>query len=146
MDTSPSAASRLLEQSARSMSRAQCRVDASRAVAYDAWRAIATSRHRTSRRRAIRGGSADDGLRDAIRSRLAAENLPRIDGRAWVRNSTGTNVCACCGKTISRLEREFEPQAVDGLYAHGPCFTIWLAESVGLRVYERHVDRRRTWT
>ena len=86
----------------------------------------------------IAGGSDDDHLRTTIRGRLSDRTLPRIDGRAWAGNGTGNNACACCGKTISHLEQEFKPQAVAGLYAHGPCFTIWLAESFGLRVYDRH--------
>jgi hypothetical protein len=96
-----------------------------------------------SRRPMIAGGSDDDHqLRTTIRDHLADRTLPRIDGRAWAVNGTGNNACACCGNTISRLDRELKPQAVDGLYAHGPCFTVWLAESFGLRVYDRHRDGR----
>jgi hypothetical protein len=59
--------------------------------------------------------------------------LPMINGRAWAGTGLGTNTCACCGEAIKRVDRELEPQAAAGLHAHGPCFTIWLAESIGLR-------------
>ena len=88
---------------------------------------------------------SDDGRRRAtIRERLADGTLPKIDGRTWAGTGLGTNGCACCGETIRRVDREFEPQVAAGLHAHGACFTIWLAESLRLRVHEPHqrLERR----
>ena len=98
----------------------------------------------TFRRRVIAGGSDDDHLRTTVRARLADGTLPRINGRAWAGTGLGTNICACCGETIGRVDREFEPQAHAGLHAHGPCFTVWLAESIGLGVYDPLVDGGRS--
>ena len=66
----------------------------------------------------------------------------RQDGRAWAGNGSGLNQCVCCAKMIGRLDREFEPRAATGLHAHGPCYRVWLAESLGLRMYEPYEERQ----
>ena len=78
----------------------------------------------------------DDFLRTTIRARLADTTLPRVDGRAWAGKGSGTHTCACCGEPIGSADQEYEPRAHADLHAHGPCFTVWLAESIGLRFAE----------
>lgn len=134
--------SHLLEEHVETIACVQRRVRAADAAAYDAWRAVATSLPRIARRRAICGGSDDDHLRKTIRARLADESLPRVDGRAWAGKGSGAQTCACCGEPIRRVDQEFQPTAAAGLHAHGPCFTIWLAESIGLRMYARDGSAR----
>ena len=101
-------------------------------VASEAWRRIARSYQRIARPGWIRGGS-EDGSRESIRARLLDGTLPRVDGRAWVGKGDGGHECACCGQAIDRSDHDYEPQAYPHLHAHARCFTIWLAESAGLR-------------
>ena len=82
------------------------------------------------------GSMDDDFLRTTIRALVAGRTLPRVDGRAWAGKGSGIHTCACCGEPIRSTDQEFEPRAVTGLHAHGPCFTVWLAESIGLRFAE----------
>ena len=125
------------------LTRTTRRIEESRFLMSESWHVAAASRRRVLRLPKLAGGSDDDHLRTTIRVRLADGTLPRINGRAWAGSGSGVNTCACCSEPIGRLDREFEPEAAGGLHAHGPCFTIWLAESLGLRVYDPHLDRRR---
>ncbi len=132
----------VLTEHSTTLTRATLLVRESRRLMNDGWRAAAASRRRVFRRPGIAGGSDDDQLRTSIRTRLADQTLPQIDGRAWAGNGSGLHICICCGDTIRRLDQEFEPAAAAGLHAHGPCFTVWLAESVGQRVYDRRPGHR----
>ena len=112
------------------------RVRESRFLMHESWRALAVSRRRVLRRPPIAGGAADgheEQLRGSIRGRLVGRALPLIDNRAWAGKAAGGNRCVCCGEPIARADCEYEPQAHAGLYAHAPCYGLWVAESAGLR-------------
>ena len=88
---------------------------------------IAASR-RIVARPAIAGGSHDP-LQETIRERLASGALPRITGRAWAGTAQGNHLCACCGQVIRTSGPEYEVRDLPDVYAHVPCFGIWVAES-----------------
>ena len=120
----------------RGFTRNQQAFTTSQRMCYGAWQEVAKSRQRIVRLPAIAGGS-DDGLRADIRARLIARTLPAVDGRAWVGTGDGVNRCVCCREIVRPSDRELEPQAQPGLHAHTDCFTVWLAESVGMRGREQ---------
>jgi hypothetical protein len=105
-------------------------VDTSRQVMHEAWRRIAESRGRISRRQRIAGGSGD-ALRDEIRRRLAAGTLPRTAGHAWIGAAQGDRRCACCGAAIAAPASECVVRDRVELHAHAGCFRLWVEESSG---------------
>lgn len=99
---------------------------------------VVASRHRiaASRRRlnpwfGLAGGSGVD-LRGAVRLRLAAGSLFRVDGRrAWASQGTG-RPCVVGEESITTGQVEYEvPSAIDGASAsaHLRCYTMWKEES-----------------
>lgn len=111
------------------------RIQCGRHRAYRAWRRVAASRRRILRHPAILGGA--DDLRERIRALLRDRTLPPINGRSWAGNGSGVNRCACCGELVRATDKEFEPEAAAGTFAHVACLLIWRAESAALDEQEQ---------
>jgi hypothetical protein len=103
-------------------------VEASRRVVDEASRQIAESRRRIALLQKSPGGSVGP-LRDEIRARLAAGTLPRSAGHAWMGAARGDRRCACCGQPIVAPASECVVRDRVELYAHAPCFRLWVEES-----------------
>ena len=124
-----------LEAHALLLRKTAARVQCGRSRAYRAWRRVAASRRRAFCTAAILGGA--DYLGERIRALLRDGTLKAIDGRTWAGDGSGVNRCACCGELIRATDKEFEPEACAGTFAHSDCLTIWRAESVALNGQER---------
>ena len=97
--------------------------------------AVARSRARLRRRLLpppLLGGAGDE-FHEAIRARLAARTLPRIDASASAEDGSGTRRCVCCDRSIARWQPEYAPTLAPRLYAHGHCFLVWVAESMSVK-------------
>jgi hypothetical protein len=70
-----------------------------------------------------------DTLRHVLRARLAAGTLVRAQGGCWVHSASGKNACAVCVRAIPAGAPECEVVDRVRLYAHMPCFKLWVEES-----------------
>jgi hypothetical protein len=70
-----------------------------------------------------------DTLRHVLRARLAAGTLVRARGGCWVHSASGKNRCAVCVRAIPASTPECEVVDRVRLYAHLPCFKLWVEES-----------------
>jgi len=78
-----------------------------------------------------------DGLRDLIRSRLAAGTLPLLaPTQVWGGEGNGAP-CAACDKAIERSRWEVEFAGAVTVRFHVTCFSIWEQERVELQALER---------
>ncbi len=111
--------------------RARDRWLASRRVIRDARAVIEASRRRVSR--SAKERVARENVREGIRARLAAGELPLRTGSAWAGTASGDHACACCGHAIEPGRAEYRFAEHPGLRAHRACFAGWAAECAHAR-------------
>jgi hypothetical protein len=78
----------------------------------------------------------EEEIRDLIRGRLLAGELPHSDGHRVYAGKGDGHACACCDQPITRALVEYEVEIEEtgrSLPMHFHCYHSWHDESLGLQ-------------